>query len=247
MAEDKEGHRHDGAGRSDRPRAVVVDRQSKSRIQAAPSADGAAPVVYRVREASPASCAMVAGLRGPRRSRSGVTAGAEFWYEFAAPIPIQPRFGSTRFAEARGVTSRTRSCWADLSPPRLAGPVRTSTPPGSLACGATSSGPARPSASRSERPAPFPQPGLLAARVALTLEGEARAAILGVRSTRRVRRASCRSADRRRSRPCCAACRSRIPRRRSSTPKRRRQGGPQGRVRAGGGDRHRRRAVDDRR
>jgi 2-hydroxychromene-2-carboxylate isomerase len=105
-------------------------------------------------------------------------AGAEFWYEFASTYSYPAALRVGALAEARGVSLAWR--------PFLLGPI--------FAAQGWRDSPFNiyPAKGRYmwrdvertceamgvpfKRPAPFPQPSLLAARVALTLEGEARAA-----------------------------------------------------------------------
>ena len=91
---------------------------------------------------------------------------------------LSRRYARRRAGRASAASSSNggRSCSGRCSS-RRAGAIRRSTsiPSRAATCGATSSASARRSACRSPRPEPFPQNSLLAARVAILLEGEARA------------------------------------------------------------------------
>ena len=174
-------------------------------------------------------------------------ASAEFWYEFASTYSYPAALRVGALAEARGVSlawrpfllgpifaaqgwrdspfniypNKGRYMWRDLE--------RTCAAMGVPLV----------------RPEPFPQASLLAARVALALEGEARAELFppGLRGRIRPRLADRRSGH---DRVPARGMRRRSRRRARAGRKRRQQGGAQGRVRPGGGDRHRRRAVNRR-
>ena len=171
-------------------------------------------------------------------------ASAEFWYEFASTYSYPAALRVGALAEQRGVSlvwrpfllgpifaaqgwrdspfniypAKGRYMWRDLE--------RTCKAMGVPL----------------KRPEPFPQPSLLAARVALALEGDERvnfsrrvfAAEFGEGMADRRSRDSRRAAGRMRRRSGSGVRAGR---------KRRQQGAAQGRVRPGGGDRRHRRAL----
>ena len=155
--------------------ARAVSRQATievSRNEPPHPIDGAASFCPRL-ATFPASRAMT----NSRAIRGGAMAGAEFWYEFASTYSYPAALRVAALAEERGVSLVWR--------PFLLGPI--------FAAQGWRDSPFNiyPAKGRYmwrdvertceamgvpfKRPEPFPQPSLLAARVALALEGEERA------------------------------------------------------------------------